>query len=82
MVSKGLSEDEIYRNVLKLNSFWFPDTYLTAAVYFSRQGTSWDKVDAKTVLGQDYSSYNGATDIAKKVGPLPFNEVIGGSCGA
>ncbi len=82
MVSQNLSDEEIYRNVLKLNSFWFPDTYLTAAVYFSRQGTGWDKVDAKTVLGQDYSSYKGATDIAKKVGPLPFNEVIGGSCGA
>jgi len=82
MVSQNLPDDEIYRNVLRLNSFWFPDTYLTAAVYFSRQGTDWDKVDAKTVLGQDYSSYSGATDIAKKVGPLPFNEVIGGSCGA
>jgi len=82
MVSQNLSDEEIYKNVLKLNSFWFPDTYLTSAVYFSRQGTNWDKVDAKAVLGEDYSSYQGATDIAKKVGPLPFNEVIGGSCGA
>jgi hypothetical protein len=82
MVSKGVSDEEIYKNVLKLNSFWFPDTYLTTAVYFSKQGTPWDRVDAKAVLGEEFSSYTGATDIAKKVGPLPFNEVIGGSCGA
>lgn len=82
MVSQDLPDEEIYNNVLKLNSFWFPDTYLTTAVYFSRQGTAWDKVDAKEVLGLTYSSGQGAADIAKKVGPLPFNEVIGGSCGA
>lgn len=82
MVSKNLSDAEIYGNVLKLNSFWFPDTYLTTAVYFSRQGTAWDKVDAKEVLGINYSSGQGAADVSKKVGPLPFNEVIGGSCGA
>ena len=82
MVSQNLSDEEIYRNVLKLNSFWFPDTYLTTAVFFERAGTSWDKVDAKEALGPNYSSGQGASDIAKKVGPLPFNEVIGGSCGA
>ena len=81
MVSKGMSDEEIYKNVLKLNSFWFPDTYLTTAVYFQRQGKSWDKVDAKEVLGAKYSSGQGAADIVKKVGPLPFKEVIGGSCG-
>lgn len=82
MVSKGLSDDEIYKNVLKLNSFWFPDTYLTTAVYFKNKGINWDKVDAKEVLGQEFSSASGAANISKQVGPLPFNEVIGGSCGA
>ncbi len=82
MVSRGLSDEEIYKNVLKLNSFWFPDTYLTTAVYFMNKGVNWDKVDAKEVLGQEFSSANGAANITKQVGPLPFNEVIGGSCGA
>ena len=82
MVSQNMQDEEIYKNVLKLNSFWFPDSYLVTAVYFQRQGTSWDKVDAKEVLGDKYSSGQGAADIAKKVGPLPSNEVIGGSCGA
>ncbi len=82
MVAKDLSDEEIYDNILKLNSFWFPDTYLTTAVYFDRQGTSWNKVDAKEVLGEKFSSGQGAAEITKKVGPLPFSEVIGGSCGA
>lgn len=81
MVAKNLPDDEIYKNVLKLNSFWFPDTYLTTAVYFDKQGVSWDMVDAKKVLGKDFSSASGASDITKKVGPLP-GQSVGGSCGA
>lgn len=81
MVSAGVSDDEIYKNILKLNSFWFPDTYLVTAVYFDRAGTSWDSVDAKEVLGKKFSSGQGAADISKKVGPLPGSENVGGSCG-
>lgn len=81
MVSKNFSDDEIYRNVLKLNSFWFPNNYLTAAVYFDKQGISWDKVDAKKVLGKDFSSATGASRLQSIVGPLP-KSVTGGSCGA
>lgn len=81
MVSKGLSDEEIYRNVLKLNSFWFPDNYLTVAIYFDKQGTSWDKIDAKKVLGKDFSSSTGASRLQSIVGPLP-NRSSGGSCGA
>ncbi|MFZ5932707.1 MAG: rhodanese-like domain-containing protein, partial [Patescibacteria group bacterium] len=40
LVAKGLSDAEIYQEVLKLNSFWFPDNYLLAATYFARQGTA------------------------------------------
>ncbi|MCL5409381.1 MAG: hypothetical protein M1607_00800, partial [Patescibacteria group bacterium] len=39
MVSNNLSDDVIYRNILKLNSFWFPQNYLTSALYYNRQGT-------------------------------------------
>ncbi|MFI5241025.1 MAG: hypothetical protein ACHQUA_01175 [Microgenomates group bacterium] len=81
MVSKGMSDEDVYKNVLKLNSFWFPDSYVTTAVYFDKKGTSWDKVDAKEVLGQTYSSGQGAANIAKEVGPLP-GSAVGGSCGA
>lgn len=82
MVAQDISEKEIYKNLLALNSFWFPDTYLTIATYFARQGISWDGVDAKMVLGQDFSSGQGAGEIYAKVGPLPYGDQTGGSCGA
>jgi len=82
MVSKGVPDEEIYKNVLKLNSYWFGNSYLTVATYFARQGISWDKVDAKMVLGSEYSSGQGAKQTAEKVGPLPFEGQSGGGCGA
>lgn len=81
MVAKNMSDDEIYRNVLKLNSFWFPTTYLTTATYFANEGVSWEDVDAKKVLSAEYSSSQGAAQIAKRVGPVPGTSG-GGSCGA
>lgn len=81
MVAKNLPDDQIYQNILKLNSFWFPDSYLTIAVYFGDRGTDWSKVDAKTVLGKDFSSATGAQRVQSIVGPLPGQET-GGSCGA
>lgn len=82
MVASGQSDEEIYKNVLNLNSFWFPQHYLTMATYFARQGTSWDKVDAKLALGEEYSSGQASGELYKKVGPLPYEGQVGGSCGA
>ncbi|OGM31386.1 hypothetical protein A2630_03555 [Candidatus Woesebacteria bacterium RIFCSPHIGHO2_01_FULL_44_10] len=83
MVDAGMTSDEIYENILKLNSFWFSSTYLTTATYFARQGVAWDKIDAKEVLGADFSSGQGAAKIAKEVGQLPYqNTNTGGSCGS
>lgn len=81
MVSAGVPEKDIYRYVLGLNSFWFPDTYMTIATYFARQGTAWKDIDAKMILGQEYSSAQGANLVAKQVGPLPFTTNYGGACG-
>lgn len=81
LVANNVDEATIYQKVLGFNSFWFPDSYLTVATYFARQGMSWDKVDAKEVLGPKYSSGQGAAEIAKKVGPLPYRPTSGGSCG-
>lgn len=82
MVASGLDEKQIYKEVLTLNSFFFPDSYLTTATYFARQGIVWSSVDAKEALGPMYSSSQGARDIAKKVGQLPYGQQSGSSCGA
>ncbi len=82
MVSQGMPDSEIYKNVLKLNSFWFGSSYLTTATYFARQGTDWENIDAKKVLGAEFSSGSGAAAIAQKVGTLPYGGATGGGCGA
>jgi hypothetical protein len=81
MVAKNLSDDEIYKNILKLNSFWFSGSYLTTAQYFADKGTSWDKVNAKEVLGYEYSSSTGAAKTAQKVAPVA-GPGGGAGCGA
>ena len=83
MVASGVSEEEIYKNVLYLNSYWFTDSYLTLATFFARQGISWEDVDAKLALSQEYSSAQGAGMLYDKVGQLPFRpKAQGGGCGA
>lgn len=81
LVSNNVDEATIYRKLLGFNSFWFADSYLYVATYFAREGRPWSEVDAKTVLGKDYSSAQGAQAVAKKVGQLPNRPTRGGSCG-
>lgn len=81
MVGENLSDDEIYKSVLKLNSFWFQSTYLTTAKYFQKfEGKSWNEVDPKLILSAEYSSSRGAANIARRVDPVPASG--GGGCGA
>src|SRR3989339_1231696 len=56
MAANGVSEDDMYKVALQVNAYWFPDTYLTIAKYFSARGVSWPQVNAKEVLGSAYSS--------------------------
>ena len=83
LVSANVDEATIYKKVLGFNSFWFTDSYLYVATDFARQGIAWADVDAKRVLGAEFSSGQGAAAIAKKVGRLPWRAAsAGGSCGA
>ncbi len=81
MVAAGIPEKDIYRYTLALNSYWFSQTYITIATSFARKGVAWKDVDAKTILGKDYSSAQGARAVSQKVGPLPWQPTpTGGSC--
>jgi rhodanese-related sulfurtransferase len=82
MVAEGISDEEIYASLLKLNSFWFPQNYLATATLFARQGIDWSDIDAKEILGADYSSAQSAGEVFKSVGALPYEIKSGGSCGA
>jgi len=80
-VAAGLPEEQIYRDVLAFNSFWFPQTYLEIAVYFSQQGKEWGELDPKTILGPEYSSASGSAVISSQVKDVPGLDSGGGSCG-
>ncbi len=86
--SQGLSEDELWREALAFNSFWFPQTYITNALYFKAiKNTDWENVDPKVATGKDFSSASGSIRIAAEVAKIP--DLIpgqkghggGGSCG-
>ena len=80
-VAAGISEEQIYRDVLGFNSFWFPQTYLETAVYFSQQGKEWSELNPKTLLGPEYSSASGSAVISEQVKDVPGLDSGGGSCG-
>lgn len=83
MVSQGFSEEEIYKAALAFNSYWFPMTYLDLAYYFQTvENTVWPDVDAKRVLGKEFSSATGYQRIKKEIGNIPGLQQTGGGCGA
>ncbi len=76
--SRGFNENELYQMALILNSYWFPDTYLAIGRYLENQGGSWKEVDAKEVLGFNFSSASGYQKILAQV---EQPNTRGGSCG-
>ncbi|MBI2018442.1 hypothetical protein HYS96_01925 [Candidatus Daviesbacteria bacterium] len=84
--SQGLTEDELYKEALAFNSFWFPQNYIQTALYFKVvKNTDWDKVDPKVALGANYSTGNGwsknvQTEIAKIPNLIPQTNG-GAGCG-
>ena len=79
MASEGASEEEMYRTALAVNSYWFPDTYLTIAQFMRTKGVEWKDADPKEVLGYDFSSAAGYKKILSEVTPPASRS--GGGCG-
>jgi hypothetical protein len=84
--SQGLTEDQLYREAVAFNSFWFSDNYLQNALYFKAvKGVDWPNVDAKTVMGKEFSSASGngriRAEVAKIPDLIPKQQRQGGSCG-
>ncbi len=80
-IFNGLPENQIYKDLLAFNSFWFPQNYVEIAAYFDKQGTKWNNIDPKLVLSKEYSSAQGASRIKQAVQSLPGLQNQGGGCG-
>ena len=82
MASQGVSEKEMYKVALQVNSFWFPDTYLTIATYMQNKGVEWKDVNPQEMLGVNFSSGQGFARIASQVTAPGVGSSRGGnSCG-
>ncbi|MEK7510399.1 MAG: hypothetical protein AAB567_02485 [Patescibacteria group bacterium] len=83
--AQGLTEDELYREAVAFNSFWFPHNYIQTALYFKAiENLDWDKVDPKLVMGEKYSSISGWYENVdaeiKRLGLVPRQQ-DGAGCG-
>ncbi|MDO8558747.1 MAG: hypothetical protein Q7R84_00235, partial [bacterium] len=67
MASQGMNEADIWKAALAVNSYWFPDTYLTIAMYVKNNGVDWKNVNPQEVLGINYSSAQGYARVASQV---------------
>ncbi|MEK7465716.1 MAG: hypothetical protein AAB631_02990 [Patescibacteria group bacterium] len=79
LASQDATEDTMYRVALQVNSYWFPDTYLTIDAYLKTKGSSLMQADPKELLSERFSSASGYQDIKQQVGPAP--KASGGGCG-
>lgn len=79
LASQGVSEEDMYKIALQVNSYWFPDTYLTIAKYLKTQNISWKDANPKEILGLNFSSASGYRRILSLVEPVQIQS--GGSCG-
>ncbi|MBI3627677.1 MAG: hypothetical protein HY220_02970 [Candidatus Sungbacteria bacterium] len=82
--AQGLTEDELYREALAFNSFWFPQNYIETALYFKAvKNADWENVDPKVIMDKVYSSASGASLVAQKVNELGLvpQQKGGAGCG-
>lgn len=81
MASQGVSERDMYKTALTVNSYWFPETYLTIATYMQQKSIAWKDVSPKEMLSALYSSSSGYQNISSQV-TLPPQGGGGGGCSA
>ncbi|MBI1956976.1 MAG: hypothetical protein HYS44_00750 [Candidatus Niyogibacteria bacterium] len=79
MASQGVSEQDMWKAALAVNSYWFPDTYITIATYMKNKGVPWEKVNPREMLGINYSSASGYARIAAQAQLQPQRG--GSGCG-
>ncbi len=81
MASQNVSEQDMWKAALAVNSYWFPDTYLTIASYMKAKGIEWNDVSPQEILGINYSSAQGYAKIALQVTAPSSGSQSGSGCG-
>jgi len=85
MASQDVSLDDMFEAAKYVNAFWYPQQSLEQAVYFQKaDGRAFADVDARTILGSQFSSRSGFNTLHQYLGEqgwLPQAPNSGGSCG-
>lgn len=85
MASQNATLDEMLEAAKYVNAFWYPQQTLEQAVYVLKtEGKAYQDVEAKLIVGQQYSSLSGFKQIhtiLEQNGWLPQAPSGGGSCG-
>lgn len=85
MAANGATETQMYEAGKYFNAFWFPGNYYDLALYFyNKDGKSFKDVDAKTMLGKEFSSASGwqsAKQWLSEKGLIQQPPKQGGGCG-
>ncbi|TSC52406.1 MAG: hypothetical protein LiPW41_176 [Parcubacteria group bacterium LiPW_41] len=81
MASQNVSEQNMWKTALEVNSYWFPNNYMTIATYMKNKNIDWKNVDPQEILGANYSSSKGYADIASRVTQRPQQNGGGSGCG-
>lgn len=81
MASQGASEQDMWSTALTVNSYWFPNNYLTIATYMKSKGIDWKDVNPQEMLSAQYSSSQGFANIASQVTQPSAQSAGGSGCG-
>ncbi|MDP2966099.1 MAG: hypothetical protein Q8N39_08715 [Pelolinea sp.] len=85
MASQDATVEEMMQAAKYVNAFWFPQQTLEQAIYFKKvEGKAYQDVDARTVLGPQFSSVAGFAKVHQLLSDkqwLPAAPNTGGSCG-
>lgn len=82
MASQGANKEDMYKAALAVNSYWFPDQYLTIAKYLASKNIEFDKASPDKILGSTFSSASGFAQVQSKITEPAEEHGGGGSCGA
>lgn len=79
MASQGVSQEKMYETALKINSYWFPDQYLTIAKFLKSKNIDWDKTSPEKILGKEFSGASGFQWVSEQTAQ-PEESEQGGGC--
>ena len=80
MASRGMSEADMYKFTLEVNTLWFPSQYAAIKTLFVSKNIDWNTIDPKRILGTEFSSASGYQKVLSQI--QPQEQKGGTSCGA